>query len=199
MKKFLVASILAMTTVCGANAGSISLNDAYLGMELGMGFISYEDISGEALKYVPNSAFLLGFDLGAKFLPLESTWNPGISLNYNLSFPTEPEKSITKQKPSYTFWTIGADFDNYFALGNNAKPEDRTDFVFGLGIHSITTSVSGGGANGSDSSMALAFKLGIDQGISEDLKFVARLHYFIPTEEGVSSFTKLSIGFKKVF
>lgn len=197
MKKFLTASVLAMSTICGANAASISLNDAYLGMELGMGFISYKDISGEYLKYVPTSAFLLGFDLGAKFLPLSSAWNPGISLNYNVSFPTEPEKAVYKQKPSYTFTTIGADFDNYFAM--SGKSADRTDFVFGLGIHSITTSIVGGGMSGSDTTMAIAFKLGFDQGITEDLKFVGRLHYFIPSEEGINSFTKLSVGFKMVF
>lgn len=199
MKKLLAASVLAISTVCSANAADISLKDPYIGMEFGMLFISYDGVSGEALKYVPNSAFLLGFDLGAKFLPLESSWNPGVSLNYNLSFPTEPEKWYVKQKPSYTFWTIGADFDNYFAVANRNKADERTDFVFGLGIHSITTSTTGGGTSGSDSSMALGFKLGIDQGIDDTMKFVARLHYFIPTEEGVDSFTKLSVGFKKIF
>ena len=91
------------------------------------------------------------------------------------------------------------EIDNYFAVANRNKADERTDFVFGLGIHSITTSTTGGGTSGSDSSMALGFKLGIDQGIDDTMKFVARLHYFIPTEEGVDSFTKLSVGFKKIF
>lgn len=199
MKKLLTASLLAITATTAANAASISLNDAYLGMELGMGFISWTDVSGEALKYVPTNAFLFGFDLGAKFLPLERVWNPGVSINYNLSFPTEPEKSVTRQKPSYNFWTLGADFDNYFAVANRRNPANRTDLVAGLGIHSITTSVTGGGMNDSDTSMALAFKFGLDQGITDDMKFVARLHFFIPTEEGMDSFTKLSVGFKMIF
>lgn len=202
MKKLLAASLVALTSVTTANAANISLNDAYIGMDLGMLFPSWKDVPAGYEDYLPQSAFMLGFDIGAKFLPLDRVYNPGLSLGYNLSFPTEPSKSYTKQKPAYTFWTLGVDFDNYFAIANRNKPDSRTDLIAGAGLSAVTVSVSGGGMSDSSTTMAMDFKFGVDQGISESLKLTARMHVFFPLDSddvGMDALMKMSIGFKSIF
>lgn len=203
MKKLLATSLVAIATTT-ANAKTLSVYDAYAGFDLGFGMMSYIDLSTDELKQMPTSAFMMGFDLGAKFRPLNSIYNPGVSLALNLSFPTEPEKwTLSKQKPSYSWYTWGADFDNYFAVANRSNASARTDLILGVGYHAVTTSWIGGGL-GEDSSteMSLAFKFGVDQSISENLKLNAKIQFFLlpGSNKGEQDvFTKASIGFKAVY
>ncbi|MBO4480323.1 MAG: hypothetical protein J5742_01695 [Alphaproteobacteria bacterium] len=204
MKKLLIAGLASVIGLSAANARSMTIYDVYGGMDLGLGSMSYVDLNSDESKYVVNSTFLMGFDLGAKFRPLESVWNPGVSLGVNMTFPAEPEKwGYTKQKPSYTFYTWGADFDNYFAIANRRNAAARTDLIAGIGVHSVTTSYVGGGlGSGSDTYMSVALKFGIDQGISESLKLTAKMQLFIlpGNEKGEEDmFFKMSIGFKTMF
>ena len=204
MKKLLAASLIAMTAATtGARAETLSVYDAYMGFDLGLAMMSYVDLSSDELKYTPNSSILMGFDLGAKFRPLNSIWNPGVSLAMNLTFPVEPEKWTYKQKPTYSWYTWGADFDNYFAISSREDASSRTDLILGIGYHAVTTSWVGGGY-GDDSStdMSLALKFGIDQSISENLKLNAKMQFFLlpGSSKGEQDvFTKISIGFKAVY
>ena len=204
MKKLLAASLIALTSVTAAKASNTVIYDAYMGMDLGLGMMSYIDLSSEELKYMPNSSLLLGFELGAKFRPVDSIWNPGISIAWNLSFPTEPEKwGYTKQKPSYSWYTYGADFDNYFAIANRTDASSRTDLILGIGYHAVTTSYTGGGlGSGSDTDMSIDLKFGIDQALSEGIKLNAKMQFFLLPGDSWGEqdvFTKISIGFKALF
>ena len=203
MKKLLAAGLIALTSATAARAGSMTVYDAYMGMDFGLGMMSYIDTTADELKNFPTGALLLGFDFGMKFRPLDSIYNPGFSISWNSSFPTEPEEWPTKQKPSFSWYTFGADFDNYFAIANREDESSRTDLILGIGYHAFTESWVGGGL-GSDSAtdMSLAIKLGLDQSISEDMKFNIKLQFFgLPGTHKYEKdvFTKLSIGFKMMF
>lgn len=203
MKKFFVAGVASLIGLNAANAGEMKIYDPYIGADFGMGVMTYIDLTADEEKYTPGMAMLLGFDIGAKFRPLNSIWNPGVSLGMNASFPVEPEKWYTKQKPSYSFYTWGADFDNYFAIANRNKADSRTDLIAGIGYHAVTTSYTGGGlGSGSDTDMALAFKFGVDQGLGDDMKLNAKMQIFaLPgSKKGEQDmFFKISIGFKMMF
>ena len=204
MKKILAIAGVASVVGAVANAAELKLYDAYIGMDLGLGSMSYVDLTTEETKSVVNNTFLMGFDLGAKFRPLNSVWNPGISLGWDLTLPAEPEKwALTKQKPSYSFYTFGADFDNYFAIANRRNAASRTDLIAGIGYHAVTTSWTGGGlGSDSDTHMSVALKFGIDQGISENLKLNAKVQLFIlpGNDKGEEDmFLKMTVGFKSVF
>ena len=202
MKKLLAASLIAVGAVTAARAEPLKVYDAYIGMDLGMASISYIGLNDTESKYFPDFGMLMGFDFGAKFRPLDSIYNPGFSVSMNMTFPTEPEKWAVNQKPSVSYYTWGVDFDNYLTMANRNTPASRTDFLLGIGWHSITESWVGGGTNYDTTSMALAFKLGLEQGISENLKLNFKIQFFMAANSDngmLDTFTKASLGFKMVF
>ena len=201
MKKLLAASLVALTTATAARAEPLKVYDAYMGMDLGLGMMSYIDMSSKEIEDYgfPESTLMLGFDIGAKFRPLDSIYNPGLSLAWNLSFPIEPKNSNI----TYNWYTFGADFDNYFAIANRTDASSRTDLILGIGYHAVTTSYTGGGlGSGSGTDMSLALKFGIDQSLTENMKLNAKIQFFLlpgDTKGEQDIFTKMSIGFKIVY
>ena len=204
MKNTLIAAGLASVVgLSAADATVMKVYDPYMGMDFGFGAMSYVDLSTDESRYTPGAGLLMGFDMGAKFRTLDSIWNPGFSLGMNLTFPIEPEKWYTSQKPFYNFYTWGADFDNYFAIANRKDASARTDLIVGIGYHAVTTSYTGGGlGSGSSTDMSLAFKFAIDQALSDEIKLNAKMQIFaLPGDQKGEEdmFFKMTIGFKMLF
>ena len=206
-------SIISMLNISNSMASEIK---PFIGGNLAWNAIAWANDLNELKNYgvnLPDSFLGVGVEIGAK-LKTSGIYNPGITLAYDYTFDSAADVKYPAngiwQDIKTGFSAFSGTFDNYIRLsGDESK---RADFVFGVGLASITERVKttvtsyaiGLGEedySDKDSGTFAVLKVGVSAQISDNVDWYTNGRVFLPTKSDgdVSALFNLNTGLRFVF
>lgn len=193
---FLTSVSALLLSVAGANAMTIR---PFVGATMGLGGVKYSSsITSIHSMTFPQDFFAFGVEAGAKFGEYTKIYNGGFSLNFDKTTYSHITDTFTDEKEAKSD-LMGASlmYDNYFRISGDKT--SRIDFVLGAGLGEVQlhwVSLEPGLEFDDDkiSSMAFAFKTGLDFELTKHITLSAMARALVPTRTAYYTHTNYIVG-----
>ena len=180
----LLTSLASLLVVSGANATEYK---PFVGATMGFQGVSYsseiEDAARDSSLNLPDNFFTFGLEGGIRYGAHSAIYNGGFTINVDTTTGSNIENKFTDAKfAEVKTFNMSATYDNYFRIsGDKIK---RIDLVLGAGVGTMNYDIDYKNNMIDDETVwspMLAFKVGLDFEMTQNLTLSATTRLFTPT------------------